>query len=565
MKQSPQVFQQCLSLIPLLLLPVASFGEFDSSPLAGGVAHNTTEAVSRDFKSSTESTLSIDGSCTAQQDDSCEFDHDSWRVEEGEKEEEQEEEAEMEDADVNEEETETSSPLDKEYGQLLYEDTEIDSSWFGEPQIVPQRDSQVVQVIRESSVYMKQQQEQFGYSATACRNREAYCSIWAADGECDANPAYMKVQCASACRSCDYSRYESRCPVPDHADASNVWQPGDLDRWFTYLTTNGNMVEKYRPVIHSQPQSGLADEDATPWVVTLPQFLTPHECQTLIDLGRTLGYERSGNAGEFNEFDGTHELIVDHYRTSTNTWCTRDCYQNATTNGILAKLVQLTGIPGENSEDLQLLRYTAGQYYLEHHDYIGAHVKRPQGARIMTIFFYLNTLPESAGGGTDFPRLNITIQPVQGTALIWPSVLSDRPDEMDPATNHQALSVQSFPIQLEDLPSDVSQYPGHDLLDDQGRYVKYGANAWCVQDCSTHWSQHALKLHLSADSDRIPCFRYRFCCVSKDSSTGFQDSARQELCLTAYWKDGIEASLVSSIDLLTECITLSLPHQVLPD
>jgi hypothetical protein len=55
--------------------------------------------------------------------------------------------------------------------------------------------------------------------------------------------------------------------------------------------------------------------------------------------------------------------------------------------------------------------------------------------------------------GTKFNRLNITVTPKLGRALLWPSVLNDRPHHQDERTYHEAL------------PVDVG--------------VKYGANAWC--------------------------------------------------------------------------------------
>ena len=72
------------------------------------------------------------------------------------------------------------------------------------------------------------------------------------------------------------------------------------------------------------------------------------------------------------------------------------------------------------------------------------------GVRILTVFLYLNDVEE--GGGTNFPLLNITVQPRQGRVLLWPSVLDDDPHGKDGRTNHQALPVI--------------------------KGIKYGANAW---------------------------------------------------------------------------------------
>jgi prolyl 4-hydroxylase len=86
-----------------------------------------------------------------------------------------------------------------------------------------------------------------------------------------------------------------------------------------------------------------------------------------------------------------------------------------------------------------------------HHDYIAHNIDRQQGVRILTVFLYLNDV--EAGGGTHFNRLNITVMPKQGRALLWPSVLNHRPHDKDPRTFHEALPVEAG--------------------------VKYGANAWC--------------------------------------------------------------------------------------
>jgi prolyl 4-hydroxylase len=72
--------------------------------------------------------------------------------------------------------------------------------------------------------------------------------------------------------------------------------------------------------------------------------------------------------------------------------------------------------------------------------YIGFHQQRTQGARILTVFFYLNDV--ESGGGTHFSRLNITVQAKRGRALLWPSVLDETPDRKDYRTEHEALPVE---------------------------------------------------------------------------------------------------------------------------
>ena len=45
------------------------------------------------------------------------------------------------------------------------------------------------------------------------------------------------------------------------------------------------------------------------------------------------------------------------------------------------------------------------------------------------------------GGGTNFPRLDLTVQPKKGSAVLWPSVLDEDPTRQDARTHHQAKPV----------------------------------------------------------------------------------------------------------------------------
>jgi prolyl 4-hydroxylase len=88
-----------------------------------------------------------------------------------------------------------------------------------------------------------------------------------------------------------------------------------------------------------------------------------------------------------------------------------------------------------------------------HHDYVPTERNEYQGPRILTIFLYLSNVKE--GGGTNFPALNLTVEPLLGRALIWPSVHNHKPNDLDLRALHQALPVV--------------------------RGVKYGANVWLHQ------------------------------------------------------------------------------------
>jgi prolyl 4-hydroxylase len=259
--------------------------------------------------------------------------------------------------------------------------------------------------------------------------------------------------------------FDQRCPYDP--DAPTILNPGDVHQLFQNITTLPEYAI-YEPRILSMPNPPRRKTDDTttthdhdhdddeikdgPWVVTLENFLTDEECDTLINLGAVEGYKVSQDVGK-RKFDGTYEGHINSGRTSTNAWCLKECFHDPVTQRVLNKIVNVTGVPDENSEYLQLLKYEVGQFYQQHHDYIGHHVQRTEGVRILTVFLYLNDV--EAGGGTDFPKVGLTVMPKRGKAVIWPSVLDSDPNAKDDRTDHQALPVE--------------------------KGIKYGANAWLHQ------------------------------------------------------------------------------------
>ena len=122
-----------------------------------------------------------------------------------------------------------------------------------------------------------------------CRNQHEHCTVWALAGECDANPTYMKRNCAPACFSCDYLSIEARCPIDPNA--TNAWEPGDLNAMFTRLTSEP-FLSQYSVEILSSP-----DTTGGPWVITMDNVVNEGEVKRLIELGTwsELEYLRSNN------------------------------------------------------------------------------------------------------------------------------------------------------------------------------------------------------------------------------------------------------------------------------
>lgn len=235
---------------------------------------------------------------------------------------------------------------------------------------------------------------------------------------------------------------EFRCPLDPNA--IDAFYPGDIDAMFVNITTLPEYV-KYEPKVWSRPNLLPGDTAETapyklgPWLVTLENFVTAEEAKRLIDLGSALGYKRSTNTGPL-KFDGTFDSFVDEVRTSSNSWCEHECYNDTVSTAVHERIVNLTGVPEPNMEFLQLLHYEVGQYYRTHHDYIAHHITRQEGVRVLTVYMYLNNVEQ--GGGTSFPTLDVTIMPKLGRVVIWPSVFNEDPNQPDQRTEHQALPVE---------------------------------------------------------------------------------------------------------------------------
>ena len=338
---------------------------------------------------------------------------------------------------------------------------EVGEDWGVSQQVAGEHSLKTQQIIKRTYEYMTKQvmvdHDTFSLSVRKeCKLRHQLCSFWAAIGECDANPSYMTLQCAPACQSCEQISFETRCPFDK--DEPGVWyKSGQLNEMFNNIISNTTIQELYAPKVISND----------PWIITLEDFATKEECDTLIELGGALGYKRSEDVGEVVNFDGTVQGVQSEFRTSTNAWCVDKCYNHTVTQDIQKRIEDLISIPEINYEYLQLLKYEEDQFYEVHHDYIAIDIDRPQSVRILTIFLYLNDLPqqdqgqgedgngdddEAVNGGTNFDTLDITVTPKRGRIVIWPSVLDKYPTMKDPRTDHEALPVL--------------------------KGVKYGANAW---------------------------------------------------------------------------------------
>ena len=198
----------------------------------------------------------------------------------------------------------------------------------------------------------------------------------------------------------------------------------------------------------SSPSTETAHRPLDQPAVHLRDFISAEEAAAFLDV--CLAKFESSLAGD----------QLNPVRTSHQCWCNfPGCFTNSHVHNVTDRINRLLRIPYNNGEDLQIVRYEAGQFYRRHHDQNTA-VWAPQGPRVLTFFMYLND--PDAGGETAFPEVAgpdgakpLVVAPRLGSAILWPSTHDGRPMEADMRTDHEAMPVHAG--------------------------VKYGANMWVHQ------------------------------------------------------------------------------------
>ena len=179
----------------------------------------------------------------------------------------------------------------------------------------------------------------------------------------------------------------------------------------------------FHPIRTSYPNIQQIHTD--PDIYTIPDFLTPEECDKVITKSR----HNMQTCLVKNADTGAVE--ADPSRTSTNANIPQQEVPS-----IIQKLLSLINCKKEQLETLQVLNYQQGQQFQPHTDgFVG-----PTNAcgfldsgRIATIFCYLNDVQE--GGTTLFTKLGLEIKPVKGMAVVhFPMSLGLAEDER---TEHQ--------------------------------------------------------------------------------------------------------------------------------
>ena len=305
-------------------------------------------------------------------------------------------------------------------------------------------------------------------SKTSCKDisSKADCLSWKQFGHCEKSPSYMIQYCALTCEVCDLVNPEVRCK--QFYSNPRVFKNDEMDNMFNDLVhsysqscNNKNDDETCNNVNNT---SGLTVISRDPWVVTIDNFITSEEADTIISIPLPSAWIQSTAAGAY-QADGLIKREISEIRTSKNAWCQAGCDDHPTVQSVMSRMSNTIKVPISNFEHMQILKYDPGQFYRGHHDYIHSPpaIEEAIGPRIITFFLYLSNV--TSGGETYFNTLNITVAPSKGKALIWANTISKDPNVKDIRTFHEAKDVIEG--------------------------IKYGANIWIHQKdfrSANHWA-----------------------------------------------------------------------------
>lgn len=175
-----------------------------------------------------------------------------------------------------------------------------------------------------------------------CEDRHTTCTRWQKAGECEINPGWMIVNCPASCNACHLLDPRVRCARKAlNVSETPAFIPGAMNQMFSSLEERFN--DRYGVTVHS----------TSPWVVTFDHFVTDEEADALI--AQQTKFERSTDSGKINEYGETGRVLSTG-RTSSNSWCGKECEKHPLVDNLLTRMEEVVGIKRQNYESFQVLR-----------------------------------------------------------------------------------------------------------------------------------------------------------------------------------------------------------------
>lgn len=162
----------------------------------------------------------------------------------------------------------------------------------------------------------------------------------------------------------------------------------------------------------------------------LNNFISRDTCRKIIDYARDKLFDSEVVGGKYTDI-----------RNSKQCWIPKN---HELARPIFEFVSKKFNIPFKNGEDLQVVKYSPGQYFNEHHDACCEKNDKCQefvergGQRILTVLIYLND--DFENGSTYFKNLDIKIKLDPGNAIVF-RPLAKNTNKCHPYALHAGMPV----------------------------------------------------------------------------------------------------------------------------
>jgi prolyl 4-hydroxylase len=133
----------------------------------------------------------------------------------------------------------------------------------------------------------------------------------------------------------------------------------------------------------------------------------------------------------------------DSVRKSQTAWLDKNDHVIGT---VIKRVCDITDIPFENAEKMQVVKYEPNGFYIDHFDASCddrkecVEFEKNGGQRVLTMIIYLND--DFTGGTTRFKNLQTEFQPVKNNGLLFYSLQKDG-DKCHPLSLHSGMPVKT--------------------------------------------------------------------------------------------------------------------------
>jgi len=172
--------------------------------------------------------------------------------------------------------------------------------------------------------------------------------------------------------------------------------------------------DNMQPTVESFLDMYKTDSNGNYDIIEIEGFMTPQECDTIMELAKH-------NLEPSRVYSDKADLNDPKYRISEQAWVKSGTHK--TVDDFDNLVSEMTGLPKENHEELQVVRYQPGGFFSTHYDACEGEkefcdrMNSTGGARYWTFLVYLND--DFEGGETVFPYLEKSVKPKKGKLVIF--------------------------------------------------------------------------------------------------------------------------------------------------